>query len=344
MISGLATQDTIKPGLSVRINTGNLIPDSVFRKMDEKPAHLRLSDSGKTVKYIKSPVYDDYVVTDTTSVCSRNFIADITFTDSLNFVAKLGQSQVKRFPFTLTEAGGSSRKDLKEEIITILNDGRKIPEQPFRSDWIVVIIFIAAYLFILVRSTAGSLMPGITKFLLFRGINEPSSKDISSLFYWQSTVLNFISFLVIALFLYCAAIWYDLIPSGIPHFLLLLIITAVIAVGITLRHLICITTGNLSGQKEAFNEYLIGIYNFYRFSSIFISMVIVMLLYTLLLPAGAWITAGFIVLGFMYLNRILRLFLIFIKRDISILYLILYLCALEILPGLILIKYFTGLG
>jgi hypothetical protein len=45
----------------------------------------------------------------------------------------------------------------------------------------------------------------------------------------------------------------------------------------------------------------------------------------------------------MYLIRVIRLIIIFLNRNISIFYLILYLCALEILPVLIVIKYFTGL-
>ncbi len=52
---------------------------------------------------------------------------------------------------------------------------------------------------------------------------------------------------------------------------------------------------------------------------------------------------GIIVLGILYLIRVLRLFVIFINRNISILYLILYLCALEILPILISVKYISGL-
>ena len=45
----------------------------------------------------------------------------------------------------------------------------------------------------------------------------------------------------------------------------------------------------------------------------------------------------------MYSIRVIRLLIIFLNRNISIFYLILYLCALEILPVLIVVKYFTGL-
>jgi len=45
----------------------------------------------------------------------------------------------------------------------------------------------------------------------------------------------------------------------------------------------------------------------------------------------------------LYLIRIIRLFLIFLKRSVSILYWILYLCALEFLPAAVTIKLAAGL-
>jgi hypothetical protein len=101
--------------------------------------------------------------------------------------------------------------------------------------------------------------------------------------------------------------------------------------------------GNLSGESEVFNEYLLNVYQSYRFSSLIVFTLVILLVYTAVLPTSVYFIAGVIVLIIFYLIRVLRLFLIFMKRNISILYLILYLCALEILPVLILVKYFTGL-
>ena len=69
-----------------------------------------------------------------------------------------------------------------------------------------------------------------------------------------------------------------------------------------------------------------------------------MISYTGILPEKLLISAGAIVISVHYLIRVFRLFLIFIKRNISIFYLILYLCALEILPVLIVFRFFSGLG
>jgi hypothetical protein len=123
----------------------------------------------------------------------------------------------------------------------------------------------------------------------------------------------------------------------------MLISMGAVIFAVTSRHFICLAAGNLSGESEVFNEYLINVYQSYRFSSVILFAVVILLVYTVILPPRIIFILGAIALIIFYLLRVFRLFLIFMKRNISVLYLILYLCALEILPVLILVKYFTGL-
>jgi hypothetical protein len=178
---------------------------------------------------------------------------------------------------------------------------------------------------------------------LFRGINDPFSRDIGGLFHWQSTILNLISFLIIALFSYSAASYNDFIPFGIKGIVFWFISLGIIITAITLRHMVCIITGNASGEKEVFREYLLGVYQSYRLSALFLFVLIILMSYTVFFSAKVYFISGIIVIGLMYLIRVIRLFIIFINQNISIFYLILYLCALEILPVVISVKYFTGL-
>jgi hypothetical protein len=342
MIPGFVPQDTIKPSLVIRINTDNLIPDSVFRRLDEVPDHIR-AESARLRKKITT-ASPEIIVTDTTSVCSRNSIADVTFYDSLSFIRTLKESQPVLFPFHFTEKTSSLGRDQQLTIIKNLKDGEILPERVLHHDWIIAVIFLSAYLWLMLRSTTRSMFTELTRFLLLRGINESSSRNIGSLFTWQSTILNFVSFMGIGLFCYCAAEWYEFIPSGISPFLFMLISLLLVIFGITSRHLICIAAGKLSGEYEIFNEYLITVYKSYRFSSVLLFAIVVLLVYSAFLPVQVYFVLGLITLIFFYIYRVSRLFLIFIKRNISILYLILYLCALEILPVLILVKYFTGLN
>lgn len=280
---------------------------------------------------------------DTTSVCVRNSITDITFYDSNNVVTKKELESSNRFPFLFTEKTRQTQVEARASLIKYLKPGQDLPSQPFHDDWIIGIILIAAFLYSLIRTTSKSMFPGVTRFFLFGGINDPSSRDISGLFHWQSTLLNLISFLIIGLFAYCAASYYNFKPFGISGIFFWLISLGIIISAVTLRHIVCVIAGNISGEKEVFREYLLDIYQSYRFSALFLFVLVILMSYTMLLPASWGIISGVTVLGIMYLIRVIRLLIIFLNRNISIFYLILYLCALEILPVVISVKYFTGL-
>jgi hypothetical protein len=116
-----------------------------------------------------------------------------------------------------------------------------------------------------------------------------------------------------------------------------------IVAAISARHALCAITGNISDEKDAFREYIITVYHSYRYIGIILFTLVIFISFSKLFPEKLLFFTGFIAAGVFYLVRVMRLFMIFIKRNISILYLILYLCALEFLPVMILLKYFTGL-
>jgi hypothetical protein len=184
----------------------------------------------------------------------------------------------------------------------------------------------------------------VERFFLFRGVNNPPSRDIGGLFTWESTVKNFISFLILGLFGYSAASYYNIIPSPIGGIRFWLISVGVIITAVTLRHLLCLATGAVSGEREVFTEYLLGIYQFYRFNALLIFVVTILISYTTIFPVKSCFIAGVAILTTLYLIRVIRLFIIFINKNISLFYLILYLCALEILPVVISVKYISGLA
>jgi len=132
-------------------------------------------------------------------------------------------------------------------------------------------------------------------------------------------------------------------PFGIKGILVWLVSVGILIMAITIRHLICTIIGNASGEREVFKEYLVIVYQSYKFSSLLLYFIIIMLLYTTILPFKFYFISGIIVLSIMYLIRTIRLLIIFTTRKISLFYMILYLCALEIMPVLITVKYFTGL-
>ncbi len=281
--------------------------------------------------------------TDTTSVCSRNIIADITFYDSTNLITKIESSSENSFPFMFMEKTRQIRAEAKASLVKHLKPGQDLPSQPLHDDWIIAIILISAFLYSVIRSSSKSMLPGIYRFFLFKGINDSSPRDVGGLFIGHSKILNLISFFIIGLFAYCAASYYDLIPAGTSRIFFWLICVGVIILAVVLRHIVCIITGSMSGEKDAFREYLSGVYQSYRFSAIFLFVLIILMSYTMILPARDSLRTGIVMLGILYMFRVFRLLIIFLNRNISIFYLILYLCALEFLPIVISVKYITGL-
>ena len=341
-------QDTIKPVIQDTITPVNIVPQNTLRLPDtisrQSPDTLIQPIPAASPVYKKAVIKQEIPVFsfDTTSVCSRNPVADITFYDSLNFIRERNLSSAEKFPYAFIQNNNQRQSEAKASLISHLKPGQPVFEKQFHSDWLLIIILFAAFLYSVIQTISKTTIPEVTRFFFFRGINDPSSREIGGLFNWQATLLNLISFFNIALFCFYVALWYNIIPSGTSGLVVWLISLGLIILALTTRHFICVITGSISNQNEVFREYLLGIYQSYRLSGIILFVIVIMISYTEVFPVSFWIISGFISLIFMYVIRVLRLFLVFINRGLSIFYWILYLCSLEILPFLIVLKYSFG--
>jgi hypothetical protein len=321
------------------------IRDSVSLKSDSAST-FHFSQPKDTVTHrikpsVTMPILE---ITDTISVCRRNSIEDVTFHDSNNLVARIEPIHSDKFPFLFTEKNRHIQEEIKASLVKHLRTGDEILFRSLHDDWITLIILCTIFLLIILRKSSDTLFQGVERFFLFRGVNNPSSRDIGGLFTLESTIKNLVSFLILGLFSYSAASYNNIIPSALGGIIFWIISVIIIIIGATLRHMICVVTGAVSGEREVFAEYLLSIYQFYRFSALFTFVVLILISYTTIFPAKSCYIAGVIVLVTLYLIRIIRLFIIFINKNISLFYLILYLCALEILPVVISIKYISGLA
>jgi len=117
------------------------------------------------------------------------------------------------------------------------------------ADWMILVIIVAATLFSLIRRQKVT-SPWFNKVFLFKGINDPVSRNIGGLFHWHSTILNLISFLIIGLFGYTAVTYFDLIPAGFKGIIIWLIALGMVCLAVTLRHITCVITGFTSGERK----------------------------------------------------------------------------------------------
>lgn len=300
-------------------------------------------DTVKLMHVNHLPAFQKNQITDTVSDCSRNIVADVTFYDSTSFIRNIRTAEREEFPYLFVSKSHELAERKHEILMNSLRDGTSLPHDQFKSDWIVPLILFSAFLLAAVRAVPGNFFRSIFRFLFMRGINENGSRDTGVLYQWQSTLLNLSAFTSVSLFCYLLMKHYNVSIPGVNGLMTWLILFGAVIVVVTLRHIVCNLTGSISDEPEIFREYIINIYQGYRAAGMVFLLLSVLILYTVLVPVNGFFNAGIALTGLIYLLRVIRLFLIFITRHVSILYLILYLCALEILPVVILVKYVTGL-
>jgi hypothetical protein len=336
MIESFILQDTIKPKMPVRQDLTKQLSDSSPHNYDAKTDSVLPS---KAIHF--QPVVKTFIA-DTALNCNRNSIADVTFIDSANLITRIDLNHLQDFPYIFTGINRHIFEEKKVELIKHLRSGDELVSDIFHNDWILPVILLTVLFYGVIKAESMKFFKGILKFISFHSINESASRDIGILFQWQSTLFNLASFISISLFAFLSTRCYDILPER-KGFIYWLISLVVIISALTLRHFICVITGNMSDEKEIFREYLISIYQGYRLAGLILLVMSILILYTTFIPINILFHTGFVIVALLYLIRVFRLFLIFINRHVSIFYLILYLCALEILPVVIIVRYITEL-
>jgi hypothetical protein len=218
--------------------------------------------------------------------------------------------------------------------------GDPIPEKSFNSDFGFGILTFSLIILALITILGRRLLINSLSSLSFK--RPPSSKPQTAIgvLSWAPLLTNLFSLLNISLFIALGAVTTGIISElpGYETIKITGIIFGGFVIAILLRHLICTITGGLSGQKEVFREYLSVIYALWFLVGLTFFILSILILFTRMQQPEilVWIGAGIFVLLFFY--RIIRLLIIFLKRHVPFLYFILYLCALEVLPVLIIIK------
>jgi hypothetical protein len=155
--------------------------------------------------------------------------------------------------------------------------------------------------------------------------------------------LNWVYAINTGLFVFFALRYYNCQINFAPSFVVALVICLVIWALYYLKISTCKLLGNLFLVQEQFDDYIFNIGVFNRVMGLFLLPVIIFYPFTLeilkpfVLYSGLFIITAFLVL------RIIRGFQILIRKEFTFFYLILYLCAVEILPVLVLVKILSTL-
>ena len=231
-----------------------------------------------------------------------------------------------------------------QEIITVESkkDDSIIDTSFHVGDWIIGVVLFSAFIFAWIKMFYNRNYKNIIK----SGINYQYAyklvKEGNSISFRVNTFLNFVFYLNFAMFIFLSIKLFGYNPK-LQEWKIYLLIFALILIIYTGKSFVLNILGFIFNNKSAANEYLtnIGIYN--KILGVFLFPIIIAIPYIALqfkLPL-MYIGIGIVILSLIF--RFLRVFQIAFKIKLSIFYMILYLCTLEILPILVIGKMISDI-
>jgi len=225
---------------------------------------------------------------------------------------------------------------------SLIITGNPLPEDIFRSDWILGMVILPLFLYAIVSSIEYLPFVRLTKRVFRYSFSNADFRSSSGGTQLYETLLGLIALLSISIFLYFTELHFNLVIPGLKGPYMCLINLGFLIGAITFRYIVSFLTGYLTGTKEMFDEYFYIISQFYKFLAIPLVFVNFLIPYMIIVPDIFLILTILSLALILYILRYIRLSLLFIRRSSSLFYLILYLCALEFTPVLILYRYLAG--
>jgi len=220
--------------------------------------------------------------------------------------------------------------------------GNPVPEGSINADFCLISLSLSLILLTFLTVYGRKNVLSIFSSLSFRRQHDSSALATQGILSWPGLVKYLFVLLNISLYvtLSVTVLGFMYFNGGKGSIKMTLTIIGSLMCGLILRHFICTLTGLLSGHKALFREYLSVVYNVWFLIALIAFINSVITLYT---PIGEpkvliYMSSGLMIL--LFLVRITKLLNIFLRRHVPILYFILYLCALEVLPVLVMLKLF----
>jgi hypothetical protein len=228
-----------------------------------------------------------------------------------------------------------------------LSTGHRIDSDPLlleksktaiSTDWILGVLIFSFVILAWIRLFYNKFLSPTFVAAFSQQVSHNLYQDKSSVSFRVSSGLNLIFYLNGGLFVYLLmqlwgkALWGQdgFFLFGVLFFLLIGLYLA--------KQLLSLLVGVISQTQKVFSEYMHNVFLFNKNLGLIFFPVILGMVYMSDRIFPVFLYAGIACICVAFLFRIFRGFQIFIKEGVSILYWILYLCALEILPILLFLK------
>lgn len=224
--------------------------------------------------------------------------------------------------------------------VTGRSEGQPLPAEKLSSDFGFLTLSVSLFLVTLMISFGRkSTITGLS-YLSFRRQAELAPPGTTELLSWTAILRNIFTVINTGLFAAIALLLTGIINYDSPSrsVRLTAILSGSLLAALMLRHLTCIIAAEVTGWKNIFREYLKVIYNTWFANAILLFILSSVILFAPVNNIKPFIITGLVFTAISLIIRALRLLSIFARSHISILYFILYLCALEVLPALVILK------
>jgi hypothetical protein len=211
-------------------------------------------------------------------------------------------------------------------------EGIPLDCDPLGYDWLMIVVLAALLLFSTTITINRLYLRNISSLFRFRNSSQPTD-DPRQVYRWEMTITNLAAITSISLFIYVTLVTgmlpVDLKKEGGSLYLLLLAGTSA---SLSARHISTLVIRDLSRSRVIFGEYIVTIHTVWQLTGMILLPVSASLLYLKNPHVEMLGIAGGSIIILLYMLRLIRLMSFFIRRRVSIIYYILYICALELLP------------
>jgi hypothetical protein len=363
-VSRVALRDTIKVNLPLpqsgistpaatikkpaNYNQSHL--DSIFSRSDRREVIIN------TPKKLPAPKTDIVISPEDTS--SKRVYNDILFferkqtqNDELyqeNFLTVIPFKNIsQRFDTSLLTKYGSITKIKMLPIIKAIAKDT-IKEKPGYAgqvrvessmNWLPVILIFSLFLFTFIKFQYQKYVGQVVISLINYQVSLRLLRERNVLFRNMSLGLNMVFALNLGLFIFFFLHYFSIEQKFPNNIVNVLIYSLGLIILYAIKTFSCRLVGFLFKVQSEFAEYVHNINLFNKNIGLFLFPIVILYPYLNESLRPAVLYLGIAILAIMFLLRTIRAFQIIMRKGVSMFYLILYLCAIEILPALIVVKY-----
>jgi hypothetical protein len=306
-------------------------PDTAEQIISEKKSEILIPSKDSIKKDYPLYCFRPATLADNITYLSDKSI-DSVFTNNFIF------NQVEKVKFSRKDS--SSAKTINTETTT--TSVKKVEEflekEVYKSDWLLVFVLTGLLFFSIVRAFYNKYLTSIFKSNFNYQLSFKLFREKSLVIERISLLMNIIFVIELTIFIFLLAVYYQTNTFFQNSFLLFLVISGIISFIYITKYAVYKIVGSIVNSQAIVNEYLFNVFLYNKIVGIFLLPITIGIIY---MPNAytLWLfTLGAFVIFFYFIMRIFRGLQISLKTSMSIYYIILYLCTLEILPIIVLIK------